>query len=158
MPLLNFSVLSSKSVLALQTIINILKHTPDLATRAWSLMKKKRWDLKSELIKLKANIVLEIIFTKATKIAYIETCHNCITYNDSMTHNTICLYIVTLKKKDVHASNLKYIIFIFGTTTIKLFPVFIPILFVSIQAVINIYLISLSAVQYMFIYILVCIL
>lgn len=113
MPLLNFSVLSSKSVLALQTIINILKHTPDLATRAWSLMKKKRWDLKSELIKLKANIVLEIIFTKATKIAYIETCHNCITYNDSMTHNTICLYIVTLKKKDVHASNLKYIIFFF---------------------------------------------
>lgn len=111
MPLFNFSVLSSKSVLALQTIINILKHTPDLATRAWSLMKKKRWDLKSELIKLKANIVLEIIFTKATKIAYIETCHNCITYNDSMTHNTICLYIVTLKKKDVHASNLKYIIF-----------------------------------------------
>lgn len=119
MPLLNFSVLSSKSVLVLQTIINILKHTPDLATRAWSLMKKKRWDLKSELIKLKANIVLEIIFTKATKIAYIETCHNCITYNDSMTHNTICLYIVTLKKKDVHASNLKYIIFFFGTTTIK---------------------------------------
>lgn len=76
--------------------------------------------MKSELIKLKANIVLEIIFTKATKIAYIETCHNCITYNDSMTHNTICLYIVTLKKKDVHASNLKYIIFFFGTTTIKI--------------------------------------
>lgn len=77
--------------------------------------------MKSELIKLKANIVLEIIFTKATKIAYIETCHNCITYNDSMTHNTICLYIVTLKKKDVQdASNLKYIIFFLGTTTIKI--------------------------------------
>lgn len=99
MPLLNFSVLSSKSVLALQTIINILKHTPDLATRAWSLMKKKRWDLKSELIKLKANIVLEIIFTKATKIAYIETCHNCITYNDSMTHNTY-LSIYSNSKKE----------------------------------------------------------
>lgn len=77
--------------------------------------------MKSELIKLKANIVLEIIFTKATEIAYIETCHNCITYNDSMTHNTICLYIVTLKKKDVQdASNLKYIIFFLGTTTIKI--------------------------------------
>lgn len=45
MPLLNFSVFSSKSVLALQTIINILKHTPDLATRAWSLMKKKKMGL-----------------------------------------------------------------------------------------------------------------
>lgn len=44
MPLLHFSVLCSKSILDLQTI-NILKHTPDLATRAWSLMRKKKMGL-----------------------------------------------------------------------------------------------------------------
>lgn len=76
--------------------------------------------MKSELIKLKANIVLEIIFTKATKIAYIETCHNCITYNDSMTHNTICLYIVTLKKERCPCIQFEIHNFFLGTTTIKI--------------------------------------
>lgn len=83
-------------------------------------MKKKRWDLKSEFIKFKVNIVFEIIFIKVIKIVYIEICYNCIIYNDLMIYNIICLYIVILKKKDVYVFNLKYIIFFFGIIIIKI--------------------------------------